>query len=174
MAAAPDTIVLKRDRDLSGRGWQIWLRRALFALLPILAALALANLFGQRPGSATASTSAAALDVYAPARVRGGLLFEARFHVFAHETLRDATLVLDPGWLEGMTVNTIEPAPVDETSRNGRLALDLGQIKAGSSYLLFIQFQVNPTNVGHRAQTVELFDGPTRLLRLERTITVFP
>jgi hypothetical protein len=174
MADIPDTIVLKRDRDLVGRGWELWLRRALFALLPVLVVLALVNLFGQRPGRATASSSAAKLELYAPARVRSGVLFEARFHVTARRDLEKATLVLNPGWAEGMTINTIEPAPTNEASRNGWLSLELGHIPAGQSYLLFIQFQVNPTNVGHRKQTVELYDGDTRLLRLGHTITVFP
>ena len=174
MADIPDTIVLNRDRDLAGREWEIWLRRALFALLPLLAVLALVNLFGQRPGSATASASAATLKLYAPARIRSGLLFEARFRVTAKEDLKKAKLVLAPGWLESLTVNTIEPSPVDETSENGRLSLELGPISAGSSYLLFMQFQTNPTNVGHRKQTVELYDGDTKLLQLDRTITIFP
>jgi hypothetical protein len=174
MADIPDTIVLKRDRDLVGREWEIWLRRGLFALLPVLAVLALVNLFGQRPGSATASSGAARLKLYAPARVRSGLLFEARFRVTARRDLQKATLVLDPGWAEGMTINTIEPAPTNEASRDGRLSFELGHIPAGQSYLLFVQFQVNPTNVGRRKQTVELYDGDTRLLRLGHTITVFP
>jgi hypothetical protein len=174
MADIPDTIVLKRDRDLSGRSWEIWVRRGLFALLPALVILALVNLFGQRPASATRSSAAASLKLYAPTRVRSGLLFEARFHISALRDVKKAILVLDPGGLESMTVNTIEPSPVGEASRNGRLSFDLGHIPAGESYLLFMQFQVNPTNVGHRKQTVELFDGDTKLLQLDRTITVFP
>jgi hypothetical protein len=174
MADIPDTIVLKRDRDLDGREWEIWLRRGLFALLPLLAVLALVNLFGQRPSSATASSNAATLKLYAPARIRSGLLFEARFRITAKRDLEKATLVLHPGWLESLTVNTIEPSPVDETSENGRLSLGLGPIAAGHSYLLFMQFQTNPTNVGHRKQTVELYDGDTKLLRLDRALTIFP
>ena len=52
---------------------------------------------------------------------------------------------------------------------------DLGRIAAGGSFLLFLQFQVNPTNVAwHRPQNVELDDGNQVLARLHRTITVFP
>jgi hypothetical protein len=174
MADIPDTIVLKRDRDLAGRSWEIWVRRGLFALLPAVVILALVNGFGQRPASATRSSAAASLKLYAPTRVRSGLLFEARFHISALRDVKKAILVLGPGWLESMTVNTIEPSPVGEASRNGRPSFDLGHIPAGESYLLFMQFQVNPTNVGHRKQTVELFDGDTKLLQLDRTITVFP
>ena len=68
-------------------------------------------------------------------------------------------LLLDPGWLEGITINTIEPSPIGEGSRDGKLVLELGHIPAGATYLLFIQAQVNPTNIGHRSQDVALYDG---------------
>ena len=174
MADIPDTIVLKRDRDLAGRGWEIWVRRGLFALLPILTLLALLNLFGQHPSTFERSSSAATLKLYVPGRVRSGLLYEARFRVTAHRDLKSATLVLGPGWLESMTVNTIEPSPVNEGSENGNLTLELGHIPAGGSHLLFMQFQTNPTNVGHRSAPVTLLDGNDKLLEINRTITVFP
>jgi hypothetical protein len=174
VAGIPDTIVLKRDRDLEGRAWQIWLRRGLFLLLPVLALLGLLNLFGQRPSTSTAAASAATLELHSPARVRGGLIYEARFRINAHSDLKHATLVLSPGWLESMTLNTMEPSPLNEASDNGRLSLDLGHIAAGDSYLLFMQFQTNPTNVGHRDASVTLKDGNRTLLRLHRTVTIFP
>ena len=174
MADVPQQIVLKRDRDLKGRDWEIWVRRALFLLLPLVALLGLLNLFGQRAGSTTVSANGATLKVYAPARIRGGLLWQARFHIVAQRDLKQATIVLSPGWLEGNTVNTIEPAPVNEASDNGRLSLGLGHIPAGQSYLLFMQFQTNPTNVGRRTVSVSLLDGNHTLLRISRTLTIFP
>jgi hypothetical protein len=33
---------------------------------------------------------------------------------------------------------------------------------------------VNPTNVGHRTQHVQLYDGDQRLVVIDRTITVWP
>ena len=174
MATVPDTIVVKRDRDLEGRRAEAWIRRGLFALLPAIGLLALANVFGQHPATTTAGSARADLKIYAPLRVRSGLLYQARFHVTAKQDLKKATLVLDPGWLEGMTLNTLEPSPVSEASANGKLSLELGHVPAGQSHLLFLQFQVNPTNVGHRSQNVELFDGNERILTIHRTITVFP
>lgn len=174
MAAAPQGIVLKRHRDLVGRSWHVWVPRALLALLTVVAVLALGNLFGQRPSTSRAAGSSAVLSVYSPARVRGGLMFTSRFHVTARTELKKATLVLGPGWLEGMQVNSTNPQPVNEASRNGRLVLELGHIAAGRSYILFLEFQVNPTNVGHRSQDVELDDGSTRLLTIHRSITIFP
>jgi hypothetical protein len=172
--AAPDALVLKRHRDLEGRGWHPWVRRGILLLLAAIGVLALANLFGQHPSTATASSPAATLRLYAPTRLRGGLLYMARFRVTAHTDLKMATLVLDPGWAESNTINTIEPSPVGEASDNGKLSFDLGHIGPGKSFVLFMEFQMNPTNVGRHTQNVELDDGDTRLLVLHRTITVFP
>jgi hypothetical protein len=174
MAQVPDTIVLKRDRDLEGRQNEIWVRRGLFALLCVVPVLALLNLFGQQPQSSTGSAATARLLVSAPSRVRGGLLYQARFRITAKKKLDQAELVLDRGWIDGLTINTVEPSPVSETSTNGKLAFDLGPIPAGQSYVLFLDFQVNPTTVGHHAQTVTLYDRNQALITLHRTITIFP
>jgi hypothetical protein len=112
--------------------------------------------------------------VDAPERVRGGLLFEARFDLHARTDIGDARLVLADGWLEGMSINTIEPSPSSETSRDGRLELDIGRLAAGATYRLYMQFQVLPTNVGSRSADVSLWDGTTRLLLVDRTITALP
>lgn len=175
MAQPPQLLTLRRHRELDGLYTTgLVARRIGYLILGLLAILGLLGVFGQRPATDTADASAARLELYAPSHVRGGLLFMARFRITAHEDMKKATLVLDPGWAESMTINTIEPAPTDETSDNGRLALTLGPIKAGDSFLLFMQFQVNPTNVGRRNQTATLFDGGTEILHIDRTITVFP
>jgi hypothetical protein len=174
MAGAPDTIVVKRHRDLDGRGWQIWVRRTLMLLIAAIPVVALFNVFGQRPVTSSAGSPAAALKVFAPTHLRGGLIYMARFHITARQDLKKANLVLSPGWAEAITINTIEPSPIGEGSSNGRLVLQLGHIPAGNSYLLFMEFQVNPTNVGHRSQDVTLADGDTALLTLHRVVTVYP
>jgi hypothetical protein len=170
----PDTIVLRRDRDLGPRRNDIWVRRGLFALVCIVPLLALANVFGQRPQSSTAAVGAARLSISAPSRVRSGLLYQARFRVTATRRIAQAELVLDRGWLDGLTINTIEPSPASETSQNGKLALDLGSIPRGQSYVLYIDLQVNPTSVGRQDQTVTLYDGNRALITIHRTLTVFP
>jgi hypothetical protein len=172
--SVPDGIVLTRDRDLAGRRGEIWVRRGLFLLLPLVAVVALLNVFGQRPAALSKSADAASVKVYAPTRVRSGDLYEARFNVTARHDLKDARLELGSGWLESMSINSIEPQPEKETSENGSLRLDLGPLAAGESHLLFIYFQANPTNVGHRATPVDLFDGDQHVLRIDRSVTVFP
>jgi hypothetical protein len=142
-----------------------------FALVPVLALL---NLFGQRPETTSAATAAAKLSVYAPTQARGGVVYAARFTVYAAQPLKKATLILDPGWAEQYTVNGLAPQPVSEGSANGKLVFVLGHIPQGQHYTTFLSLQVNPTNVGHRNQRVWLYDGSRQLLVVERTITVFP
>jgi hypothetical protein len=39
---------------------------------------------------------------------------------------------------------------------------------------VFLQFSVNPTNVGRRSTDVVLQDGETPLAHIDRAVTVFP
>lgn len=172
----PDYIDVRSHRDLEGRGVDRWLPGVLFALLAAIPVLALLNVFGQDPDTVTATAAGgeASLALTAPTDVRGGLLVEARFDIRAKRELKDAVLVLDSGWFESMTVNTIEPAPAEETSRDGSVAFDIGSIPAGKLWRQYIQFQPNPVNVGSQSQGVTLYDGNSELLHIDRKVTVYP
>lgn len=173
MANTPAFLTLRRNRDLVGRR-EVPIRRSLIALLCLFLLAGLLNVFGQRPDTSHAASPGASLKLYAPSHVRGGLYYEARFTIDARRELKNARLVLDPGWVEGTTINTIEPSPLGEASRDGKLVLTLGHVRAGATYILFMQLQVNPTNVGRRPQDVALYDGGTLLGTIDRTVTVFP
>ena len=176
MADVPDTLVLKRHRDhqWAGRHGPL-VRRVVLVLIAIVAVLGLLNVFGQRPVTTVASAPAATLKLYAPEHLRGGLLWSARFHIYAKQDLKKATLVLDPGWAESTAVNTIEPSPLGQASKNGRLSLDLGHIPKGGQFILFMQFQTNATNVAwRRAQNVELDDGAKQILVIHHHVTIYP
>ena len=174
MASAPDGLTLKRHRDMEGRHWWVYVRRVLLSLLGAVLVLGLLNVFGQRPKSSTANAPAASLKVYAPVHARSGVVYAARFHITAYRDLKDAFLVLDPGWAEGYTVNGLAPQPLTEADRNGRIAYGFGHIPAGQSLIFFLSLQVNPTNVGRHSQNVELDDGETPILTVHRKVTIFP
>ena len=93
MTDAPDTLTLKRNRDLEGFLPGIWIRRGIIALIAAFLVLGLANVFGQRPATTRVVLPQATFSVYAPSRLRGGDLFSARFHISAHRQLKDARLV---------------------------------------------------------------------------------
>ena len=174
MASAPDQLTLTRHRDLAGRSYRVLVRWAILGLLGLLCLAGLLNEFGQHPRADTAAAAGAQLEVYSPDRLRSGLFFMARFTIAAEEEIEAATLVLDPGWLEGITLNTLTPAPVGEANRDGRIALDLGRVRAGTKHVFFLHFQVNPTEIGRRSQDVALYDGEQLLLDIDRTVTIFP
>jgi hypothetical protein len=174
VADVPDRIDLETHRDLQSWVYNRPIRYAILTLVGAVVVLGLLNVFGQRPSTTTVQADAASLEVFAPARLRGGLLFEARFTIRAHEDLTHAVLQLAPGWLEGMQINTIEPGPIAETSRNGSLLLTLGPVKKGEHWTLYMEFQVDPTNVGRRSADVTLYDGDEKLLTVDRQVTIFP
>ena len=173
MANTPQFLTLKHNRDDAGR-LEVPLRRALASLVALVCLLGLLNAFGQRPETSEAAADTATLKVYAADRVRGGLYYEARFTVTARRDLENATLVLEPGWAEGITINTVEPSPVGEASRDGNLVFELGHVPAGTSHIFFLQLQVNPTTIGRRSQDVALYDGDTFLTKVDRSVTIFP
>jgi hypothetical protein len=176
MADVPDNLTLKRHRDLDGMYRSgIWIRRGVLGVIGVFCLLGLVNRFGQATSTRRVVFPAGSLSVTAPSALRGGDLWSAVFTVTASSGINQAVLVLDPGWANGMAINTIEPSPVDETSRDGQLEFTLGPIRAGHSFTVFMQFQVNPTTVAwQRRQDVQVDDGNLELATLPRTVTVYP
>ncbi len=173
MAATPQSLTLKENRDAT-EVYELGSRRAFFALLTIVLLLGLANTYGQSPTGSEVESAAARLEVSAPLDVRGGLYFQGRFRITAHRDIEHATLVLGSGWLESMHINTIEPSPVREASREGDLALDFGHVTAGDTITAYLQFQVNPNNLGRRSQDVRLYDDTELLATARRAVTIWP
>jgi hypothetical protein len=169
----PQFLTLKGNRDRTERV-ELALRRGFFGLLTVVIVAALLNVFGQHPTNTLAAASAADLKVFAPAALRGGLYYEGRITVEAKSELEKTTLVFDSGWTEQMQINTIEPSPVGEASRDGKLTLDFGHLGTGRKLVVWLQFQVNPTNVGRRSQDVALYDDTTLLATANRKVTVYP
>jgi hypothetical protein len=152
----------------------LWTRRAVMTIFAVVALLGLLDVFGQGTTQTVASTPAAVLSLTAPEAVRGGLFFQSRIEIRARRAIAHPRLVLDEGWIEGMQVNSIEPNPVGEASRDGRLVLSYDAVDAGERLVVWLQFEVNPTNTGHRPYGLELDDADTRIAAIDRHITVFP
>jgi hypothetical protein len=152
----------------------LWMRRAVLMVFAVVALLGLLDVFGQGTTQTAASTPAAVLRVTAPKAVRGGLFFQSRVEIRALRNIAHPRLVLDEGWVEGMQFNSIEPSPVGEASRDGRVVLSYDTVDAGKRLVVWMQFEVNPTSVGHRAYGLELDDADTQVAAVHRAITVFP
>jgi hypothetical protein len=161
-------------RDERGQRVGLAARRVCMTVFAAIAVLGLAGLFGQPGRTSIAAGSAARMSLEAPATVRGGLFFQARLDVDAVRPVEQPRLVFDDGWVEGLQVNSIEPAAESESSRDGRLELSYPPIAAGERLRIYLQFEVNPTSVGRRSFAVALDDGTTPVARIDRQLTVLP
>jgi hypothetical protein len=148
-----------------------WILMSLFA---VISALALIGLFGQRLSEGAATGTAGTLRLSAPNVVRGGLFFQSRIEIRALRAIDHPRIVLSGGWFEQMQFNSTEPQPMSEAGRDGRVVLSYDSLDRGQRLVVWTQFQVNPTNVGHRSYDVELDDGATEIARVRRDITALP
>jgi hypothetical protein len=171
-----ETHSLRRSRDLElrGRGRHTMYRRVGLAVLALVVAAALLGVVGQASTTTVAAGSSASLTVEAPPRLRGGLLFQARFEIRAKQPLGHPRLILAPGWLEAMTLNTVAPTPIAEDSSADGLSMTFEPLQPGGKLTVWTSWQVNPTNVGTHGEDVTLFDGPTPIATASRDVTVFP
>jgi hypothetical protein len=162
--------------DTSPRGVIIGLRArwALMSLFAAIAALAAIGFFGQRLSESAATGAAGTLRLSAPEVVRGGLFFQSRIEIRARRAIEHPRIVLSSGWLEQMQFNSTAPEAVSEAGRDGRFVLSYDGLDSGERLVVWLQFQVNPTDAGRRSYDVELDDGDTPITRVDRAITVLP
>jgi hypothetical protein len=175
MAAGLDESVdFRRIRDLEGRVWHPWVRRALLALFAVLVAFAAAGAFGQRTEPTTAGGDAATVRLEAPGVLRGGLMWRTRIVIRASRAIDDPRVILGSGYAKGMQLNTIEPSPQSEAGRGPRIVLSYPALAAGDELVVYLQLQVNPTTVGDQDTSVELDDATDPLVRIDHTTSVLP
>jgi hypothetical protein len=174
MAALPQFLERKTHVDLYRRDIEPYFRRAILLVFVGVSAAGLANVFGQHVRVVSADARAAKLTVEAPHAARGGLVYQVRFRIDAHSDLAKPALVLDPGWFDGLTINTVEPDLVKWNEENGRTMAELPAIRAGHHLVVRLQYQVNPTVIGHRPQNVVLEDGGTPIVTVRHAQLIFP
>jgi hypothetical protein len=173
-AQLPQGLSRERDVDLERRAWHVWSRRGLLALVALVPVVALTNVLGQRATTATTAGPTAVFDVHAPTVLRGGLIYQTRFTVLARKPIENLHLVLSPGWFDGLTLNTTEPQPGREGSRDGSVSLSYGSLDPGKRLVAYLEWQANPTTVTHRSVEADVYDGGARLGHIHRTLTVLP
>lgn len=174
MADLPAGIDLSKHRDFEGRNPGQWLRHGFLILMTALLVAALLNVFGERPSTSTATSPVATLTMTAPQRLRGGLLYQAKFEIHARRDLKAPVLVLDQGWFDETTINAIEPEPAGATSDSQHVKYRFSPLSAGRTLTVYVGLQANPTNVGSHDAGVALDDGTHPLVSINRTQLNFP
>jgi hypothetical protein len=172
-AGVPDCISLDVHRDDRHLVERVC-RWALVAALVALSVAGLANVFGQRPVESSATGDEATLSLSAPGALRSGLYFQGRFRIEAESDVSEPTLVLDAGWFDAITVNTVQPEPTTVAGEGDRVSFAYEPLRAGRTLTVYVELQVNPTTFGRRQQGVELRDGRRTITAIERSVTVFP
>jgi len=152
----------------------LWARRAAMTVFTAVVVVALLDVLGQRTTRSSAAGPAATLSLRAPKVVRGGLLFESKVEIAARRAIDHPRLVLADGWVEGMQVNSVSPDAEGATARGDDVVLSFPALRAGERRTIRLQFQVNPTNIGHRSYDLELDDAEAPLARVGRTLTILP
>lgn len=164
-----------RHGDLTGRTAEVWIRRVLLALLAAFLLAGLLSVFGQTERVSTvAAANGTSLTLTAPDRVRGALIFQTKVVVEATQTIDDPQLVLSAGFLDGITLNTVEPGPVNERSEGDQLILRYPRVLEGTTMTAWFEHQVNPTTTGSRFQKLTLRDGDRPLASITRTVGIAP
>ncbi len=174
MAQLPDGIDLPRHRDFVGRQTGQWVRRGFLTLLVAFVVAALLDFFGQGTVTDQASGAAATLTVSGPTDVRGGLMYQTRFTIHAREAIGAPVLQLDRGWYDGTTVNTVEPEPAATTSDADHVELRYPPLKPGSTLVVYMDLQANPTNVGSHDADVVLLDADRPIATVNRSQMDWP
>ncbi|MDX6647549.1 MAG: hypothetical protein QOK40_3276, partial [Miltoncostaeaceae bacterium] len=64
--------------------------------------------------------------------------------------------------------------PNQQTSHNGAVSFSFERLQPGQRLVVWISWQVNPTNLADRPEDVVLADGTNPIVRIHRTLTVFP
>jgi hypothetical protein len=174
MAELPGHLDRRRDLELEGRTSHGWIRRGVLAAMVVVLALALWSFFGQRPTETSASARGVSFQLSSPTRLRGGLIFQTRISFRAAHTLRHPVVELSDNWFDGVTLNSIQPAPVSEARGSHGVRLLMGKLAGGKSETLYLEWSVNPTTVGGRDLTATLLDGDRVLTTIERHVIFFP
>lgn len=171
---------LDRARDLNGRHRHVWNRRFWLLVMAAFVGVALAGQFGQNRETRSTSGEAADLRIYMPEKIRGGLMFPVRIEVTAKERMSAPTIVLGPGFIDGMHLNTIEPAPTAEATRPpgatdpAPLAFTYPSLDVGDTLTVYLQLQVNPTTVGSQDVSVSVEAPGVEPVRSPATLRVLP
>ncbi|MDQ2689962.1 MAG: hypothetical protein M3Y29_06785 [Chloroflexota bacterium] len=142
--------------------------------LGVLLGASVLGLFGTEARQ-TAASGGVELEVHAPARIRNGEFFEMVVTVTADRPLEAATLVVDADVWRDITINTVIPAPSEETARDGSFAFEFGALDAGERLTVKVDGQVNPDHAPAANEgVIGVADGDETLASIEYRLEVLP
>ena len=145
------------------------------ALLGALMALAFSGLLGGvEQHRQTANAEAVRLDVMSPAVIRNGELFEARITVTPRRAIADLVIGVTPSLWRDITINTMIPAPGEESHDGGVFRFSFGPAEPGGPLEFKIDGQINPSRFGGTQGRVIVYDGDAKIAETAVRMRVLP
>ena len=157
---------------------RIWDRHASPISILILGSLLLAAILGFAGGQPspphTADFGVARLTVKTPLIIRNGEFFETDVTLTAETPLDDAVIAVTPALWHDMTVNTMIPAPAEESFEDGYFHFSYGPLDAGERLHVKIDGQINPPLFAGTRGEIAVYDGDRRVGAMPLRIKVLP
>lgn len=155
-----------------GGGWRRWI--AVLLLAAIMLAALLGAFGGGKARPVIVDGDAARLEISTPRVIRNGAFFETHIRVTARAPVTNAVVAVDAGLWRDMTINTMIPAPGEESFKDGAFRFDYGPLKPGETLEIKIDGQINPPLFAGTRGTVAVLDGERQLAATPFQITVLP
>ena len=157
---------------------RLWDRHASPISILLLGSLLLAAVLGFTGGQPspprTADFGDARLTVKTPAIIRNGEFFETDVTLTADAPLDDAVIAVTPSLWHDMTVNTMIPAPAEESFEDGYFHFSYGPLDAGERLQVKIDGQINPPLFAGTRGEIAVFDGDRPIGAMPLRIKVLP
>ena len=157
---------------------RLWDRHASPISILLLGGLLLAATLGFTGGQPspprTADLGDARLTVKTPTISRNGEFFDTDITLTANVPLGDAVVAVSPALWRDMTVNTMIPAPAEESFKDGRFHFSYGPLAVGDSIHIKVDGQINPPLFAGTTGEIAVFDGSRRIGAMPLRIKVLP
>lgn len=165
-----------RDEHLAeARGFARHANPLSIAILGALVVLAMTGSLGGAPHPVRiAEASATRVEVSAPAVLRNGEFFEIRITVVPHRPIDALAIGVSPSYWRDITINTMFPAPAEESHEAGVFRFDYGGAEAGKPLVVKIDGQINPSLLWGTSGRVLVYDGEAEIASVPVELRVLP
>ena len=155
-----------------GGAWRRWI--AIMLLAGVMIAALLGTFGGGKARPLIVESPGARLEVATPRTIRNGEFFETRLRVAARAPIGKTVIAVEAGLWRDMTINTMIPAPGEESFKDGAFRFDYGPLAAGETLDIKIDGQINPPLFAGTRGRIAVFDGERELTGVPLHITVLP
>lgn len=149
------------DEDHSNaKGWHKHANPGAVLGIGLFLGLALAGLFGGQPHpTRVTDTPSVIITTQFPEILRNGEFFEMRGTIRVKQAFKDLRLGISAPYWRDMTINSMVPAPVEESSENGTYIFSFGKMEAGDIFTIKIDGQINPPMFAGTKGKFTIYDG---------------